>query len=85
MPGPTKTSPSKGLAVLEMEDVLEGGDADHQEAPAIIATQVDFSKSRCVYDHDECAPFKGRRWYQNAKYNFRYNMIEYLWDRLEPM
>ena len=62
-----------GLAVLEMDDVCDGGSNRHQAAMAKIAQKVDFGKMRCVHPNNRTEArkppeergtlFNGRRWW----------------------
>ena len=82
LPGKDSKAKTGGIVLLEMDDVLEGGDVRHCAALDKISTQVDFGKVRCVFKSDEGALFNGRRWFQDRDYHMRYNMNEYLEDRL---
>ena len=73
---------TQGIAVLEMDDVEEGGNAEHQAALASIAKNVTFGKSRCVYGDKEGTLFNGRRWWQDKNYNVYHTMNEYCAERL---
>ena len=85
LPDERNPSESKGVALLEMDDVMEGGDSDHDSRLENIASQIDFGKTRLVYGDQSGALFNGRRWFQDKQFNITYNMNEYIRDRLHPV
>jgi hypothetical protein len=66
LPGHGATSRSRGIVLLEMDDVREGGDKDHVEAMARIAEKIRFGKVEQLDLHTEGVLFTGRRWFQDS-------------------
>ena len=48
LPGDDLDSPTKGLVVLEMDDVMEGGDDQHEAIVTNIASNIIFGKIKAV-------------------------------------
>ena len=48
LPGEKEGSPTEGLAVLEMDDVLEGGSDKHDQLLLDIAKSITFGKVKGV-------------------------------------
>ena len=46
LPGTEEGSPTRGLVLLEMDDVMEGGDEEHETFMADIASKIILGKSR---------------------------------------
>ena len=53
LPGKEPGSPTEGLAVLEMDDVLEGGGDRHDQILTDIATKITFGKIKEVASFNE--------------------------------
>ena len=71
LPGDRKESPTSGVAILEMDDVLEGGDERHEALMQDMSTVVQFGKTRICMEPAGTL-FNGRRWYQDKHFNIHY-------------
>ena len=67
LPGKEPGSPTEGLAVLEMDDVLEGGTDRHDQILTDIATKITFCKIKEVASFNEGVLFNVRRWFRDEK------------------
>ena len=67
LPGEEEGSPTKGLVLLEMDDVMEGGDEEHETFMTDIASKIIFGKIKEVRQFDEGVLFNGRRLFQDKK------------------
>ena len=61
LPGKKPGEPTRGVALLEMDDVLEGGDSDHDDLMSSIAKDIVFGKTKRVMDEPEGVLFNGQR------------------------
>jgi len=82
LPGAKEGDPTQGIALLEMDDVLEGGNIVHQKILADIATEITFGKSKSLMDDPEGVLFNGQRWFQDQAFNITHTISEYVQTRL---
>ncbi len=67
LPGREPGSPTRGLVVLEMDDVMGGRDEQHEAIMTDIASRITFGQIKQVDQFQEGVPFNGRRWLQDKK------------------
>ena len=86
LPGKEPGSPTEGLAVLEMDDVLEGGGGRHDKILTDIATKITFGKIKEVALFSEGVLFNGRRWFQDQKSgDVTFHVPDYIKTRIGPI
>ena len=83
LPGPSERAKSRGIATLEMDDVLEGGDELHEKKMDELGKLVTFGKVKVVQENKEGVLFNGRKWFQDSEFNITYDMNDYMTDRLK--
>ena len=83
LPGAEEGDPTKGLVTLEMADVMEGGDEDHEAHMADVATKINFGKIKEVRQFSEGVLFNGRRWFQDLKqWHITFHVSDYVRTRI---
>ena len=85
LPGDVSGAPTRGVVMLEMDDVMSAGDEEHERRMAAIAKQVQFGKDVYLQDEPDGALFNGRRWWQNSEFDVLYSMDEFVATRLSPV
>ena len=85
LPGPSEKAKSRGIAILEMDDVLEGGDELHEKNMDALGKLVTFGKVKECYGAAEGFLFNGRKWRQDKDFHIYYDMNEYMKDRLKTV
>ena len=59
LPGATERAKSRGIPILEMDDVLEGGDELHEKQMDEMGKLVKFGKVKVLQEHKEGVLFNG--------------------------
>jgi len=86
LPGPVPGSPTKGIALLEMDDVMGAGDKDHNRFLAAIGQDIVLGKTEVVSQHKDGVLFDGRRWLQNpTEFHISFTIRDYVNTRLHPV
>ena len=86
LPGEDPDSPTKGLVVLEMDDVMEGGDEQHGTIMTDIASNINFGNIKEVRRIEEGVQLNGRRWFQDGKrWDITFQVTAYIKIRLGPV
>ena len=82
---PTKIK-TKGLMIIEVDDILEAGDDDHMSKMKVLAEKVRFGKIEELNQPDgKGAGYAGRRIQQWDDFSFSYHMQDYVDNRLKPL
>jgi len=68
-----------------MDDVMEGGDEEHDAHMRDIAKVVTFGKIKDVKTTPEGVLFNGRRFYQKPDFTIKFNMTDYIGSKLNPV
>ena len=77
---------TKGLMIIEVDDILEAGDDDHLSKMNVLAEKVKFGKIEEPNQTDgPGAGYAGRRIQQWDDFSFSYHMQDYVNNRLKPL
>ena len=77
---------TKGLMIIEVDDILEAGDDDHFKNMQTLAEKVRFGKVEELNQPDGSgAGYAGRRIQQWDDFSFSYHMQDYVNNRLKPL
>ena len=69
-----------------MDDVMEGGDEDHEAFMTDIASKFIFGTIKEVRQFDEGVLFNGRRWFQDKRlWDITFQVTDYIWNRIGPV
>ena len=74
---------TKGIIVIEVDDILEAGEADHRKKMEWLESKLRFGKIVNLMEAKEGTGYAGRRVRQLADFSFTYSMDDYVRDRLK--
>jgi hypothetical protein len=80
-----KDEPTKGIVVLEVDDVMEFGDHDHDALMCTLEQELRFGKKIFLRDVSEGVFFAGRRVKQFGDASFAMDMEEFIHKRLDEV
>lgn len=76
---------TQGVVVIEVDDVLEAGKAEHQKRMKWLEEKLRFGKAVELRSEQSGTGYAGRRIRQNQDYSCEYSMDDYVQDRLKPV
>eukprot|EP00435_Cladocopium_sp_Y103_P008346 s2034_g2.t1 len=84
---PDAPVPTKGFLVLEVDDILEAGDAEHREKMKWLESRLRFGKVVNLQETENGggSGYAGRRVMQNKDFSFSYSMDDYVANRLHAI
>ena len=72
--------------LLEMDDVMEGGDEEHETFMTDIASKITFGEIKEVRQFDEGVLFNGGRWFQDERlWDITFQVTDYIRNRIGPV
>ena len=76
--------PTRGFMILEVDDILEAGDAEHRKKMTWLESRLKFGKIVDLMDteNDGGSGYAGRRIKQHKDFSFSYSMDDYVANRL---
>ena len=74
---------TKGIIVIEVDDILEAGSSSHREKMKWLEGKLRFGKIVNLMETKEGTGYAGRRVKQLSDYSFTYSMDDYVRDRLK--
>ena len=82
---PTTGSPTQGIVVIEVDDVLEVGNAVHKRKMQLLSERLRFGKAVDLREEKQGTGYAGRRLHQLPDFSFEYTMEDYVQNRLKPI
>ena len=82
---PDAKVPTKGLMILEVDDILEAGDNDHRKLMATLEKRLRFGKVVNLQEVEGGSGYAGRRLRQMKDFSFIYSMDDYVTNRLQEV
>ena len=76
---------TQGVVVIEVDDVLEAGNAEHQKRMKWLEEKLRFGKAVELRSEQSGTGYAGRRIKQNEDYSYEYSMDDYVQNRLKPV
>ena len=76
---------TQGAIVVEFDDILEAGNAEHQKRMAWLASKLRFGKTVDLMEEKHGTGYAGRRVRQLADFGYEYSMDDYIQNRLQPV
>ena len=76
---------TQGVIVVEVDDILEAGNAEHQKRMAWLETKLRFGKTVDLMEEKHGTGYAGRRVRQLADFGYEYSMDDYTQNRLRPV
>ena len=76
---------TQGVVVIEVDDVLEAGNAEHQKRMKWLEEKLRFGKAVELRSEQSGTGYAGRRIKQNDDYSYEYSMDDYVQNRLKPV
>ena len=70
---------------MEVDDILEAGNAEHQKRMAWLETKLRFGKTVDLMEEKHGTGYAGRRVRQLADFGYEYSMDDYTQNRLRPV
>lgn len=77
--------PTRGIMVIEVDDILEAGDEVHRQKMQWLENKLRFGKVENLQTNVEGSGYAGRRLKQNPDFSFEYHMTDYINNRLKPI
>ena len=77
--------PTRGIMVIEVDDILEAGDEVHRQKMQWLENKLRFGKVENLQINVEGSGYAGRRLKQNQDFSFEYHMTDYINNRLKPI
>ena len=71
--------------IIEVDDVLEAGNVEHQRGMSALETMLKFGKAVELRSDAAGTGFAGRRVWQEADFSFSVTMQDYIQSRLKPV
>jgi hypothetical protein len=85
LPGAKEGAPTRGVIVLEVDDTLEGGEAEHIEQMKLLKESIRFGKSTVLQEEVDGVMFAGRRIRQLPSFAFKVDMNDFCEKRLDKV
>ncbi|CAJ1416610.1 unnamed protein product [Effrenium voratum] len=76
---------TQGMIVIEVDDVLEAGNKEHQRRMSALESMLKFGKAVELQSDAAGTGFAGRRVWQEADFSFSITMQDYIQSRLKPV
>ena len=76
---------TRGMIVIEVDDVLEAGNVEHQRRMSALETMLKFGEAVELQSDAAGTGFAGRRVWQEADCSFSITMRDYIQSRLKPV
>ena len=76
---------TQGLIVIEIDDVLEAGNAEHRRRMEWLEKRLRFGKAVNLQEEKSGTGYAGRRLRQLENYSFELTMADYIKNRLKPV
>ena len=76
---------TQGVVVIEVDDVLEAGNAEHQKRMKWLEEKLRFGKAVELQAEQSGTGYAGRRIKQNKDFSYEYSMDDYVQNRLKPV
>ncbi|CAE7807940.1 unnamed protein product [Symbiodinium sp. CCMP2592] len=86
LPGEAPGSPTEGVIVIEVDDLIEAGGSSHRKKFEALEKEITFGKVVRLLDAKEAdSTYAGRTLRQLPDYSFELNIEEYVYTRLAPV
>ena len=76
-------TPTRGILVLEVDDMLEAGDSVHRQKMELLEKRLRFGKVVDLQNTEGGSGYAGRRLRQLKDFSFEYSMDDYVANRLQ--
>ena len=76
---------TQGMIVIEVDDVLEAGNKEHQRRMSALESMLKFGKAVELQSDAAGTGFAGRRVWQEADFSFSITKQDYIQSRLKPV
>ena len=81
----TTSSKTRGVIVIQVDDLLEAGDQEHRRRMKILEESFRFGKIVRLGDLDQGTGYSGRCLMQFEDYGVGHTMNDYIFNRLKPV